>query len=508
MMDAVMDTFHEFAGSPEMDGRTFVKCLKDSALLDDQRLKAVDADIIFAKYKPRGSRKIDFYSFKQALTAVARKLGRSQQQVFDAVSLAASPDYEGTSTSMVLLEPLGPERFFYDRSTYTGTHKHGGPTTAGDVITVAGLVNRDRQSMRRRRGFHPQPSQCRRSASLPTFLSLSDRQSQQSSQAVHKPFVPPTGPGPIDSQGSDGGHEDLHRHEEQELPLGPERFFYDRSTYTGTHRHGGPTVSGSGVAKDGYADLKDLVRREHVQDDALQRRHHAATSSGIRSKLSSPRMSPKASPKGSPSVSRSGSGQLPVLLGHARPGFSGEQLQEKLKDGHHQQQQKFTDRSSLGHTKQQTQIEEQRRQLEEQQAQAEARAHWQAQSQAKAQADAFAQSQAQVKASAQTGSQGLLLRQQIPVWSQSAPARFTVDAVALPEAPEAPEVQMPPAPQLTPRQISVDSMRKAPAAAAFQSGVRVAYTSPIHLQASTVGGMRWTTSPWPAAQALYATARI
>lgn len=50
-------------------------------------------------------------------------------------------------------------------------------------------------------------------------------------------------------------------------PRGPERFFYDRSTYTGTHRHGGPSFVGNGLPKEeGYGDLSDLVNRTHVQD--------------------------------------------------------------------------------------------------------------------------------------------------------------------------------------------------------------------------------------------------
>merc|ERR1719242_2166647 len=57
---------------------------------------------------------------------------------------------------------------------------------------------------------------------------------------------------------------------------GPERFFYDKSTYTGTHRNGGPDVLGNGLQKEGYADLSELVLRDVVQDDDLNRRRRLA----------------------------------------------------------------------------------------------------------------------------------------------------------------------------------------------------------------------------------------
>merc|ERR1712232_364283 len=63
--------------------------------------------------------------------------------------------------------------------------------------------------------------------------------------------------------------------------VGPERFYYDKSTYTGTHKNGGPQIKGSGVGKaDGYNDLSSLVVRSHVQDDELQRRKFGPTLSG------------------------------------------------------------------------------------------------------------------------------------------------------------------------------------------------------------------------------------
>ncbi|CAJ1368713.1 unnamed protein product [Effrenium voratum] len=190
MADVLRDVFHAFAGGSEMEGRAFVKCLKDSGLLDE-RLKTVQADIIFARNKPKGSRKIGYERFLQALKEVAEKRGLMPEEAVDQVCSAHGPDYEAhhveceagperffydktTYTGMhkcgsgMLREKRkenrvaeswaspedfdlksGPERFYYDRSTYTGTHKNNGPSAAGSGVGKAGysdlsvLVRRD-----------------------------------------------------------------------------------------------------------------------------------------------------------------------------------------------------------------------------------------------------------------------------------------------------------------------------------------------------------------------------
>ena len=41
---------------------------------------------------------------------------------------------------------------------------------------------------------------------------------------------------------------------------GPERFFYDKSTYTGAHSKGGPSNPyKGGDGEDGYMDLSNLI---------------------------------------------------------------------------------------------------------------------------------------------------------------------------------------------------------------------------------------------------------
>jgi len=247
MTDALRDVYYAFAGGSEMDGRAFVKCLKDSGLLDE-RLKTVQADLIFARCKQKGARKMSFDRFVGALREVAQKRSLPQEEVVDMICVAHGPDYESnTSCAVEEVASLGPERFFYDKTTYTGMHKCG--------------------SAPRQQG-HPSPRQVRE--------RVLRRDASKSAPAESWAFS-----------------EDLDQ------PLaGPERFYYDRTTYTGTHKNnGGPTAAGSGVGKEGYSDLSVLVKREVVQNDDLQRR----------------RLSKSATSPGSP-MDREKNASLPTLL--------------------------------------------------------------------------------------------------------------------------------------------------------------------------------------------------
>lgn len=53
---------------------------------------------------------------------------------------------------------------------------------------------------------------------------------------------------------------------------GPERFFYDKSTFTGTHQSGGPQAMDAGAG-----GMRSLCNRDKVQDDALHRSKNGGT---------------------------------------------------------------------------------------------------------------------------------------------------------------------------------------------------------------------------------------
>ncbi|KEP66805.1 UNVERIFIED_CONTAM: p25-alpha family protein [Hammondia hammondi] len=107
-------------GSGEMDGRTFVKILKDTGVLDEKNLTSVDADLIFAKVKAKTARKIDYPQFEEALKLVAEKKKVSADQIVTKISTSeGGPIFVGTKTEHVRLHD--------DKDTYTGVHKNGGP---------------------------------------------------------------------------------------------------------------------------------------------------------------------------------------------------------------------------------------------------------------------------------------------------------------------------------------------------------------------------------------------
>ena len=77
MKDAssIEDVYFGFTqGAPEMDGKTFVKLAKDCVLID-KNLTTTDIDIIFAKVKSKGARKLSYNQFLSAIDEIASKKG-------------------------------------------------------------------------------------------------------------------------------------------------------------------------------------------------------------------------------------------------------------------------------------------------------------------------------------------------------------------------------------------------------------------------------------------------
>ena len=56
---------------------------------------------------------------------------------------------------------------------------------------------------------------------------------------------------------------------------GPERFFYDKSSYTGVHTKGGPTISGSGLS-DSVLGPRGLPAARPVPGSAVVASFHAS----------------------------------------------------------------------------------------------------------------------------------------------------------------------------------------------------------------------------------------
>ncbi|CAJ1332116.1 unnamed protein product [Effrenium voratum] len=112
---------------------------------------------------------------------------------------------------------FGPERFFYDKLSYTGVHTCGGPDTVHKDSYVSSL----------RGGLRP-------------------------SRFIRNPGLQSSALSP--SGTSTAGR-------------GPERFFYDKDSYTGVHTCGGPKVIDKENDPDGNFFRSLRPKRAHSQPD-------------------------------------------------------------------------------------------------------------------------------------------------------------------------------------------------------------------------------------------------
>lgn len=114
----VEDIFAAFCDNkPDMDGRGFVKLCKDCKLMGSG-MSPIEADLIFAKVA-KGSRRIGFAQFEQALEQIATKKGSTVQDIHATLGKGSGPVLRGTKAEAV--------RFHDDPSTYTGMHALNSP---------------------------------------------------------------------------------------------------------------------------------------------------------------------------------------------------------------------------------------------------------------------------------------------------------------------------------------------------------------------------------------------
>lgn len=102
-----------------LDGRGFVKLIKDCKLLD-KAFTTTDADLIFSntKVKPKSERRITYDEFLIALQLVAERKKRPLDQVIDQVT-AHRPQAQATTAKA----DGGIFAKLTDTSKYTGAHK-------------------------------------------------------------------------------------------------------------------------------------------------------------------------------------------------------------------------------------------------------------------------------------------------------------------------------------------------------------------------------------------------
>lgn len=136
--------------------------------------------------------------------------------------------------------------------------------STASVRSGGGDRSRSRSVERTSGNLRREKSQSRSREASVERVSLSEvEQRYQANRAQAMGFAPParSRPGTGASFGANNGKRVLR---------GPEKFFYDSRTYTGTAKQGGHTTLGSGASgsgASGYTDLKHLCNRGHVQDD-------------------------------------------------------------------------------------------------------------------------------------------------------------------------------------------------------------------------------------------------
>lgn len=124
----------------EIDGSKFSKLCVETKLVD-KKLKKTDVDMVFAKVKAKGARKINFIGFQAALREIADRKGVSHDTIVQTILRSSGPDIHGTIA--------GPARFYDDKSTWgQGVHAHGGPTTLDNRITLSNLADRSEADVR------------------------------------------------------------------------------------------------------------------------------------------------------------------------------------------------------------------------------------------------------------------------------------------------------------------------------------------------------------------------
>ncbi|KAL8427552.1 hypothetical protein ACSSS7_007658 [Eimeria intestinalis] len=112
--------FAAFGKGKDLDSRSFLKICKDTKIIGDG-LTQTDCDLIFTKCKTKGAARLTFDEFEKAMSLVAEKKKMGLEQLLACMQPVEGPTFVGTQPE--------PVRLHDDKTTYTGVHQHGGPST-------------------------------------------------------------------------------------------------------------------------------------------------------------------------------------------------------------------------------------------------------------------------------------------------------------------------------------------------------------------------------------------
>ncbi len=116
-----------------------MKLCRDAQLLDSH-LTRTNVDLIFTKVKAKGTTRLSYDQFLQALRMFAEKKRQHPTKIMLQVASIHGPTVSGTVAD--------PNRFHDDKSTYTGVYSRGGPTKIDNVITQENLLDRSSADVR------------------------------------------------------------------------------------------------------------------------------------------------------------------------------------------------------------------------------------------------------------------------------------------------------------------------------------------------------------------------
>jgi len=133
-LKAIYIAFCSFGkGKPEkiMDGKTFRKALKDSKIESAKKgISSTTIDLVFAKVKAKGTRKIDFLTFCKGLEEIAKRGKTTVDALVKKIIAKGGPTARGTKAANVRLAR---------KDQFCGIATRGGPSTVDSSPNAMGL---------------------------------------------------------------------------------------------------------------------------------------------------------------------------------------------------------------------------------------------------------------------------------------------------------------------------------------------------------------------------------
>ena len=127
----------------DMKGRTFVKLLKESKIIN-KKYSSTSVDIIFARIKTKGKNSITFKEFLNGINEIAKEQKVKSEVLIKKISNLKGPNFKGTKAKY--------NKFHDDKKNYTGVHKNGGPDSfakgGGKINDISEITNRKKADVR------------------------------------------------------------------------------------------------------------------------------------------------------------------------------------------------------------------------------------------------------------------------------------------------------------------------------------------------------------------------